>query len=31
MNSINEIVNMFKEELIKIKNFNPLTKNDPSR
>lgn len=31
MLSINDIVNMFKEELIKIKTFNPLTKNDPAR
>jgi hypothetical protein len=31
MISINEIVNMFKEELIKIKTFNPMTKNDPAR
>ncbi len=31
MVSINEIVNMFKEELIKIKTFNPMTKNDPAR
>jgi hypothetical protein len=31
MQSINDIVNMFKEELIKIKAFNPMTKNDPSR
>lgn len=31
MVSINEIVNMFKEELIKIKSFNPMTKNDPTR
>ncbi len=31
MHSINEVVNMFKEELIKIKTFNPMTKNDPAR